>query len=97
MCIRDSLGVVRLLCAKGANVNRVNEEDTTPVHVAAQRGNTDIIKFFNSNGGDISRRNSAGEARRQLRLFLSPLSLESEKSKKPSTLSPTEEPKKIFF
>ena len=55
------LEAVKLLCEKGANVNRINEEDSTPVHVAAQRGNTDIIKFLNSNGGDISRRDSAGE------------------------------------
>jgi ankyrin repeat protein len=44
----------------GADVNAVDHEGNTPVHLCASRGDTDCIKFLVSKGADVTRVNREG-------------------------------------
>jgi hypothetical protein len=53
---------IRLLVAKGANVNVPDVQDITPLSAALSNGHDEIVKFLSSVGGSIdTRRNGASE------------------------------------
>jgi len=53
----DQLEIARLLIAKGADLGAVNYRYEQPLHLAAQRGDLDLIDLFISNGANIEARN----------------------------------------
>ena len=53
---KANVGVVKLLISYGANVNRIRDSDSTPLHYAARcyHRKTEIIKILIDNGADVN-------------------------------------------
>lgn len=57
---KNQLQVVRLLVARGANVNCAKTDGVTPLHVAAALGRTEAAKILLTAGAEINRKDDAG-------------------------------------
>ena len=62
----DPIDVMKVLIAKGANVNAANEQGMTPLHYAAQRGSDRIIEFLASQGARFDVKNKQGRSPSEL-------------------------------
>lgn len=60
-CISNNLIKVKRLIAAGVKVNQVDNYGNTPLHLAAWRGEEDIIKTLISAGSDVNKANKYGE------------------------------------
>ncbi|KAI4892896.1 hypothetical protein NFI96_027586 [Prochilodus magdalenae] len=60
-CIDGSIEVVSFLLSQGANVNQVDNEGWTPLHVAASCGNTEIAEYLLKQGASLSSVNCDGD------------------------------------
>ena len=58
----DPIDVMKVLLAKGANVNAANDLGMTPLHYAAQRGSDRIIEFLASQGARFDVKNKQGRS-----------------------------------
>lgn len=60
--MNNKLGVVQWLVSNGAmkSINRQNEEGRTPLHVAASKGNLEIVKLLAGLGADLEIKNNHG-------------------------------------
>ena len=56
----EPVDVMKLLIAKGADVNAANQAGLTPLHFAAQRGSDRVIEFLASQGARFDVRNKQG-------------------------------------
>jgi ankyrin repeat protein len=56
----DHKDAVALLIAKGANINAVDQYDSTPLMEAAKNGNKEIVELLLTNGADVSMRDHIG-------------------------------------
>ena len=45
--------IIKLLYNKGANLNKKDEDNKTPLHFAACSGNPEIVNFLIDNGADV--------------------------------------------
>ena len=50
----QSIDMVKLLIAKGANVNFVDKTHSTPLHIAAELNNPEIIHYLVLNGANVN-------------------------------------------
>jgi ankyrin repeat protein len=62
----DPIDVMKVLLAKGANVNTANDAGMTPLHYAAQRGSERIIEFLASQGARFDVKNKQGRSPSEL-------------------------------
>jgi uncharacterized protein len=62
----DPIDVMKVLIAKGANVNAANDAGMTPLHYAAQRGSDRIIEFLASQGARFDLKNKQGRSPSEL-------------------------------
>lgn len=62
----DPIDVMKVLLAKGANVNAANDAGMTPLHYAAQRGSDRIIEFLASQGARFDVKNKQGRSPSEL-------------------------------
>jgi len=62
----DPIDVMKVLIAKGANVNAANDAGMTPLHYAAQRGSDRIIEFLASQGARFDAKNKQGRSPSEL-------------------------------
>jgi ankyrin repeat protein len=62
----DPIDVMKVLIAKGANVNAANDLGMTPLHYAAQRGSDRIIEFLASQGARFDVKNKQGRSPSEL-------------------------------
>ena len=62
----DPIDVMKVLIAKGANVNAANDAGMTPLHYAAQRGSDRIIEFLASQGARFDVKNKQGRSPSEL-------------------------------
>lgn len=59
-CTTGKLSVAEFLVANGAKVNALSPSDTTPLMMAVNSGNEQLIKFLLDNGADLRMRNHEG-------------------------------------
>lgn len=52
------LNTVKMLVNLGANINKTNNQEMTPFHIAAYLGDMDIVSFFVENGADVKQHGS---------------------------------------
>jgi ankyrin repeat protein len=57
---------MKVLIAKGANVNAANDAGMTPLHYAAQRGSERIIEFLAAQGARFDVKNKQGRSPSEL-------------------------------
>jgi uncharacterized protein len=62
----DPIDVMKVLLAKGANVNAANDAGMTPLHYAAQRGSERIIEFLATQGARFDVKNKQGRSPSEL-------------------------------
>lgn len=53
--------IIEYLYRKGAQINEVNNEQLTPLHVAAEYGNFDIMELFIKLGARINAIDALGQ------------------------------------
>ncbi|HKO96672.1 MAG TPA: ankyrin repeat domain-containing protein [Pyrinomonadaceae bacterium] len=58
--IRNETTRVQNLLERGANPNLRDGEDDTPLHLAAQRGNIEIVRLLLAKGADVNAKNKVG-------------------------------------
>jgi ankyrin repeat protein len=49
-----------VLLDRGADVNAKRNDDTTPLHLAASRGRTEIVKLLLDRGADVNAKDTQG-------------------------------------
>jgi uncharacterized protein len=59
-CTTGRLSVAQFLVANGAKINALSPSDTTPLMMAVNSGNEQLIKFLLDNGADLRMRNHEG-------------------------------------
>jgi ankyrin repeat protein len=55
---RDAIETIKLLLARGADINQANQAGDTPLHGAAVRGSPDIVAFLLQHGANPELRNA---------------------------------------
>lgn len=56
----DAIAAIKLLLAKGGDINAANGGGNTPLHGAAMRGSPAIVEFLLKTGADPARKNARG-------------------------------------
>jgi ankyrin repeat protein len=59
-CTRGQLEVAQFLVINGANVNSTSLNGSTPLMMAVQSGNEQLVKFLLDSGADLQIRNTQG-------------------------------------
>ena len=59
-CYADKINVVKMLLAKGADINAKDIYDDTIVHFACKKGHIDVVKMLLAKGADINAKDSDG-------------------------------------
>jgi len=57
----DPVEVIAMILDAGADVNAVNEQQTTAVHLAASRGNDKVVQYLASRGARLDIKNRQGK------------------------------------
>jgi ankyrin repeat protein len=58
----DAIEAIKMLMARGLDINAVNDAGDTAVHGAAQRGANDVVRFLAANGAKLNVKNRQGRA-----------------------------------
>jgi ankyrin repeat protein len=58
--MQNNLKAVKLLCMRGANVNKPDYLGNIPMMYATENGNIEILKVLHENGSDALRKNDEG-------------------------------------
>ena len=59
-CKKDQIQLVRVLCKKGAQVDAIQNDGWTSLHVAIFYGHLEIVKFLCSNGANVNLQTKSG-------------------------------------
>lgn len=53
-CISNQAEITRLLLSKGANVNLLNNTMCTALHIAVNKGFTDVVRVLSEHSADVN-------------------------------------------